>query len=103
MKTTTIIPGLVLTFFLGLLCARGAEPWEDAAIKGLASMNCGDGKTFAEVAHADAKKGMRTMMLGELKATPGTAATRNTLKDLKVSTVEEIEKLSVDERSEEVV
>jgi len=88
---------ILLLVFSCQLCAWSAEPWEEAAIKGITSMNHGDGKVFAETAHTEFKKLMRNFMLQRVRATPTSDATKNTLRDYGVSSLDELEKLSLDE------
>ena len=81
----------------GQFHARSAEPWEDAAIKGITSMNRGDGKTFTETAHTEFKKLMRNFMINRMRATPTSDATQKALRDYGISSLDELERLSLDE------
>ena len=69
------------------------RPWVKAAIAGIASMNRGDGKTFAKVAHPEHMGHLKGFMATRLKADPNRARVQSMLRAYGVSTVEEYEKL----------
>jgi len=91
---------IALTASLLTLCCtfavRGAEAWEEVAVKGVQTMNQGHGKAFAENAHTDLKSSMRNLMLDRLRHSPTSASTQQTLKKYRVENLEELEKLSLD-------
>lgn len=77
--------------------AQSEEAWEAVAVKGIKTMNSGDGKTFAKNAHTDFKHRMRSLMLDSMRATPTSADTQRSLKDYGVSSLPELEKLPLDQ------
>ena len=91
-----------LLFFVSILIcsfavnAQTTNAWELAVIKGMTTMNKGDGKSFAENAHTDFKNQMRNLTLYGLRAHPTTAETLKCIKDYGVSTIDELEKIPVD-------
>jgi len=89
---------LVSTLFVGsfALPALGEEPWETAAVKGIQTMNLGDGREFIKVAHTETKTRMRKFLLDRLRGTPGSRETQATLQEMGVSSLDEAEKIPLD-------
>lgn len=99
----TVSPHRSILFAISLLIlvvatpAQSEEAWEAVAVKGMKTMNLGDGKAFAENAHTDFKGRMRSFMLDRMRATPTSEDTQRRLKEYGVSSLAELEKLPLDQ------
>jgi hypothetical protein len=100
-RTRSLVAVLLICSLATL--ARSAEPWEDAAIKGISSMNRGDGKTFAENSHSEFKRKMQKFMIDRVRATPAAPITLKTLKDFEVSSVDELEGLALEAFTQKMI